>query len=256
MPTLLHIYGSLAIQTYGFFIVLGVLTGLFFIKKDKPLLQEIPFDQLLDLASLVILTSVIGGRLLYLAEQGTDSLLQAIAVWDGGLSVFGAILLNLIVIPLYLYYKKIPAMLVLDRIAIYIPLIHAIARLGCFFAGCCHGKPSTCWCAVTYTHLDSLAPLNTPLIPTQLFAAFGLLCIFLFLYSHRNKTYPHPGYFLGSYLYLSGTLRFLIDFLRADHIPRLFYFSHSQIIAWCIICIGLLIKNHALQTKKDRTTHS
>jgi phosphatidylglycerol---prolipoprotein diacylglyceryl transferase len=244
-PILFHLYGPLAIQTYGFFIVVGIIVGLFFIKRDKPLMSKLSFDQVLNLTTLIIVFGVIGARLLFLAEHGADSFLQAIAVWDGGLSVFGSVLINLIVIPLYLRSKKISIMFILDRIAIYVPLVHAIARLGCFFAGCCYGKPSTGWWTITYTHPDSLAPLNQSLIPTQLLSALGLFCIFLYLYYYRNYQSKRSGYLFGSYLWMSGVLRLILDSLRAGHTPWFLQFSHNQVIAFIVMYIGLVIIGNA-----------
>ncbi|MFT6765673.1 MAG: phosphatidylglycerol:prolipoprotein diacylglycerol transferase [Alteromonas naphthalenivorans] len=250
MITLLHIYGPIAIQTYGTMIALGILTGLFLIKRDKPLLSVISLDKILNLTSLVIASGVIGARALYLAEHGASSLLEVIAVWDGGLSVFGATLVNLIVIPAYLYRNNIPIMFVLDRIAIYVPLVHAIARLGCFFAGCCYGKPATNWLSYTYTNPDSLAPLNTPLIPTQLLSALGLCIIFTVLYALKNHKCNGSGYLFGSFLWATGFLRLLIDTHRAGHNPIFLMFSHNQLIAYCIMTVGMIIRNKAFRKKK------
>jgi phosphatidylglycerol:prolipoprotein diacylglycerol transferase len=249
MITLLHIYGPIAIQTYGTMIALGILTGLFLIKRDKPLMAHISLDQILNLTSLVIASGVIGARVLYLAEHGASSFFEAIAVWDGGLSVFGATLVNLVVIPVYLRRNNIPIMFVLDRIAIYVPLMHAIARLGCFFAGCCYGKPATHWLSYTYTNPDSLAPLNTPLIPTQLLSALGLCIGFIILYTLRNHKSNGSGYLFGSYLWITGFLRFSIDVHRAGHTPIFFMFSHNQLIAYALMLIGMIIRGKAFRNK-------
>ena len=239
--------GPFAVQSYGAMIVLGILVMLYLFKQDKPLMSKISFDQILNLTSLVILFGVIGARLLYLVEHGADSFLDAIAVWDGGLSVFGAIIPNLILVPLYLHAHKIPVIFVLDRVAIYVPLLHSIARLGCALVGCCHGRVTNSWLHVMYTNADSMAPIDQPLVPVQLLSALGLFIIFLFLYYHRNYKPERSGYLFGSYLYLSGNLRFILDFLRAGHTPWFLYFSHNQVIAWCIMFIGLMIKNNALR---------
>ena len=246
MVTLFHIYGPFAIQAYGTMIVLGILLGLFFIKRDKPLMQIMSFDQVLNLTTLIIIFGVIGARLLYLAEHGTDSFHQAFAVWDGGLSVFGAVIANLIMIPLYLNYTKKPIMRVLDRIAIYVPLIHSIARIGCALAGCCYGKPKEYFLSVTYTNPDSLAPLNTPLVPVQLLSAFGLFIIFCGLYYERNIQKNKSGYLFGSYLFLTVLLRLNLDAARAAHHPILFWLSHNQIIAIGIATYGFFLKARAL----------
>lgn len=250
MITLFKI-GPIAIQSYGAMIVIGILTMLYFMKQDKPLMSKISLDQILNLIALVIVCGVIGARLLYLAEHSADSLLDAIAVWDGGLSVFGAIIPNLILVPAYLYYHKISILLVLDRVAIYVPLLHSIARLGCSFAGCCHGRVTDSWFHIMYTNPDSMAPLNQPLIPVQLLSALGLFIIFIILYFQRNSHKNGSGYLFGSYLFFTGILRSFLDGLRDRHTPLLLYYSHNQIIALIIAAVGLMIKANALRNKRN-----
>ena len=37
-----------------------------------------------------------------------------------------------------------------DLLATVVPLGHAFGRIGCFFYGCCYGRDSSAWCAVTF----------------------------------------------------------------------------------------------------------
>lgn len=243
--------GPFAIQSYGAMIAVGVLITLYMMKQDKPLMSKISLDQILNLTSLVIIFGIIGARLLYLAEHSADSFLDAIAVWDGGLSVFGAIIPNLMLVPLYLRFYKIPVMFVLDRVAIYIPLLQGIARLGCALAGCCHGRVTSSWLHVLYTNQDSMAPLNQPLIPVQLLSTLGLFIIFGLLYYERNIHKNGSGYLFGSYLFFMGLLRFCLDGFRARHAPLFLYYSHNQLIAVTIAAVGLMIKSKALRKKNN-----
>ncbi len=223
---------------------------LYMIKQDKPLMSKISLDKILNLTSLVILVGVIGARLLYLVEHRADSFLNPIAVWDGGLSVFGAIIPNLIFIPLYLQFYKVPVIFVLDRFAIYIPLLQGIARLGCALSGCCHGRVTSSWFHVMYTNPDSMALLNQPLIPVQLLSALGLFIIFCVLYSERNIHKNGSGYLFGSYLFFMGLLRSGLDGLRARHVPLLLHYSHDQLIALCIAVVGLMIKSKSYYLRR------
>ena len=76
--------------------------------------------------------------------------------------------------------KKFPD--ILNIAACCVPLGHGIGRLGCFFAGCCHGKESDAWYAVRmYTENGYQS-----VIPVQLFEAIFLLflagiLLFIFL---------------------------------------------------------------------------
>lgn len=242
-PTLLHLYGPLKIQSYGFMIAVGALTTILLAKRDPKLKALLSFNDLLDVATVTIISCVVGARILFTVEQNAP-LSEFFAIWNPGFSFLGSLIAGLITVPLYLQYKQIPILPFLDRIAIYVPLLHSIARIGCFMAGCCYGIPYTGWASVTYTHPDSLAPLGVSVLPAQLISAVSLFCIFVFLFLQRNKTAP-SGYFLSTYLLLAGLERFLLDFIRTDTTSVFFSFSQTQLLAACIIIIGLFIQNRS-----------
>ena len=250
MITLINLWGPFSIQSYGTMIVLGIITTLFFIKRDKQLAALIPFNRLLDLVTFIIIAAIIGGRALFILETDEDiKFLQALSIWRGGFSVLGSIITTLIVTPLYLYIKKISIIPLLDRIAIYAPLLLSISRLGCFLAGCCYGKPSNVSWTITYTNSDSLAPLHQALHPTQLYSTLALFCIFILFYIIRNNKHP-KGYFLGNFLFFIGLERYLVDFLRGDSLPTSTSYSQTQLVAVCLMAIGLLIKTFAINKEK------
>jgi phosphatidylglycerol:prolipoprotein diacylglycerol transferase len=109
-----------------------------------------------------------------------------------------------------------------DYFSVAIPIGHAIGRIGCFFEGCCHGRPPH---------------------PVQLYEAFGLALIALtcrsVLTKVEDRTY-RPGTAFRCYLVLYGTLRFLLDPLRGDGRPERFLeLSHQQGIALLVIVVAL-----------------
>jgi phosphatidylglycerol---prolipoprotein diacylglyceryl transferase len=109
-----------------------------------------------------------------------------------------------------------------DYFAVALPLGHAIGRVGCFFAGCCHGRPPH---------------------PVQLYEAAGLALIALacrnVLARVEAGTLTRGAAFQG-YLILYGTLRLLLDPLRADGRPERFLgLSHQQLIALLLIATGV-----------------
>ncbi len=83
-------------------------------------------------------------------------------------------------------------------------------RIGCFFAGCCYGKPTESCLGVHFPNLGYKA------FPTQLFEAAFLLLLFSVLFHlavRRNFKQTFVVYMV-SY----GAFRFLIEFIRDD--PR------------------------------------
>src|SRR5690606_36175599 len=66
------------------------------------------------------------------------------------------------------------------------PFSLALARLGCFAKGCCHGAPTDVPWAVHYSHLGSKVPLpllGLGLHPTQLYEAAFLLLLAALLWA-------------------------------------------------------------------------
>lgn len=215
--TLFHIWGPFSIYTYGAFIALGCLIFYYLALRHPKRSAIITESDAVSLFSLSILVGVIGARILYLISSydSISSLQEVIMVTNGGGSLLGTVIALLIFIPYYLKRKHIPILPLLDLVSIYAPLLQAISRLGCFFAGCCYGKPSSVLWAVTYTDPDTLAPLNCLLHPTQLYSALSLFAIFIFLNTWQSYV-KKPGLLFCLYMILSNVSRFLIDFLRDD----------------------------------------
>lgn len=215
--TLFHIWGPFSIYTYGAFIALGCVIFYYLVLAHPKRPSIINESDAVSLFSLSILIGVIGARVLYLISSysSISSAQEIIMVTNGGFSLLGTVIALLIFIPYYLKKKHISILPLLDLISIYAPLLQAISRLGCFFAGCCYGKPTSVLWAVQYTDLDTLAPLNCWLHPTQLYSALSLFIIFVALYLAQSYT-KKPGQLFCLYLILSNASRFLVDFYRDD----------------------------------------
>lgn len=110
----------------------------------------------------------------------------------------------------FLFRKKYENKL-LDIISVApccILIAHAFGRVGCFFAGCCYGKPTDSFLGVQFPHLP------TPVHATQLYEAGFLFLLFAILFLLvMKKNFRHN---LSVYLIAYGIFRFLIEYLRAD----------------------------------------
>lgn len=217
-PVIFHIWGPLAIQWYGFCIALGVLAFFFFIKRDQrfaALGLHNRFDTIFLWGAGAVL---IGGRILHIIRHYDEysSWTEWFAFWEPGYAVLGSTLGVAVVIPIYLWLHKIPMLPFLDLVATYCPLLQAIARLGCFFAGCCFGAYARVPWAVVYTNACSLAPTGISLHPAQLYSALGLFLSFCILYFYGRSFLKIPGQQAMLYLMLTASERFITDFWRGD----------------------------------------
>lgn len=102
----------------------------------------------------------------------------------------------------------------LDLVAASVPGPWIMAKLGCFFNGCCYGRPCSLPWAVTFPEGARGAPAGVPLHPTQLYEILlmaAILAVFKLLASDRWR-----GTKLLWFLALYGLGRALTDFLRGD----------------------------------------
>jgi len=234
IPKILHLYGPLYINSYGFFIALSVLLFLWLGKRDPKRASLLTDDQFLSLLMFGIASGVIGGRILFLLSnwQNLDHFYEAFEIWNGGFSILGSIICVLFTASLYLWYNGLKLLRILDFAAVYAPLMQSISRIGCFFAGCCHGKPTDSILGVVYTHPLSAAPNNVQLHPTQLYSALALFGIFLCIYYLARNVNLKPGQLACSYLAFASIERFFLDFMRGDRgLASNSYLSFNQWVA-------------------------
>ncbi len=256
-PKLISFDGFI-LPTYGFFLFLGVLFALI-LGKRLAKKEGLDGDKVIDMAISILIFSFIGSKIFLLLTdfsylkswQGLWDLLRSAGVFYGGL-IFG-----FLVGFYYMMKYKFPLGPLADIYGIYIPLAHFFGRLGCFFAGCCWGKPCNLPWAITFK--DSFAnenmgtPLDVPLHPTQLYEASFLLFLFLFLkfYFYKRKIFKGQVFLL--YVLSYSFFRFFIEFLRDD--PRGFIFnflSTSQFIATISIIFSIYLYARNLKKIHNR----
>lgn len=253
---LLHIWGPIAIYSYGFFISLGLVLFILCVTHDSRFYKlglEHAFSKILIIAAV---SALFGGRILYLLSNWQEpfELLDVINVWQGGLSILGAVIGILCIVPWYLRYCQIPILPFFDFIVLYTGLLQAVSRIGCFYAGCCFGAPSHSIFSVTYTDHLSMAPLHNALHPSQLYSFCMLFFIFFLMISVFQYICKKPGQLVALYVLLISLERFGIDFLRGDRIMIAYGLSYNQIVAlglmgisfmvyWYVSCLNYSTKN-------------
>ncbi len=141
--------------------------------------------------------------------------------------------------------EKLPAML--DIAACLIPMAHGIGRVGCFFAGCCHGKPTDAWYGMSmYMGVDEFGDaIFVKCVPVQLFEALfllGLSIVLLWLFFERFGK-ENKGRFplMPIYVALYGVWRFFIEYFRADDRGETIvsFLTPSQLVAILMVLFGI-----------------
>ncbi|GAB4486726.1 MAG: prolipoprotein diacylglyceryl transferase [Thermodesulfovibrionales bacterium] len=217
-PVILRI-GPLTLHTYGLMIAVGFLVSLWFAVREAKRVS-IPSERIMDIGFYCILSGIVGARLVYVLTNWSyfaGRPLDVVKVWEGGLVFYGGVIFA---IPTALWYaqsKGLPVWKATDAWAPSLAIGHAIGRIGCFCAGCCHGSPAQGlpW-AVTFTHPESLAIRGVPLHPTQLYESGAELLNFLFLYLFLRPRKTFDGQLFWAYIANYAVIRFWIEYVRGD----------------------------------------
>jgi phosphatidylglycerol---prolipoprotein diacylglyceryl transferase len=249
-----------ALYSYGFFIALGILASfVFMLPRLKPL--GFDADKLSTLYLWAILAAFVGGKIFFYLESPAKYLNDPslmLKSLGGGFVFYGSLLFVVPTLYWWLRKNKIAIAPFFDVLAFGGPILHAIGRIGCFMAGCCHGSTCSNFLGVTYSHPKSSAiPLNMPLYPTQLFDVVLNIIILIVLFWLIKRQKFHGQLFLV-YIMMYAVGRSIVENFRGDE-ARGFIFngwlSHSQAIALVLITASLLLwrklsKSEAIQEQE------
>jgi phosphatidylglycerol---prolipoprotein diacylglyceryl transferase len=234
-PVLFQI-GPITIYSYGVMIAIAAVVCALLLSRDAKA-QNIPAETIYDLMFWVVAWGILGARIFYVIlmwDFFSQNLLEIIMIQHGGLAWQGSFIGGTLAGIWFVRMKKLSLRMVMDLVAPYIALGQAIGRLGCFFNGCCYGKP-VAWGVIfpAFTH---------PVHPTQLYETIGLFLIFLILKFSQNKQ-RRSGMLFVFYLWLAAIERFVVEFFRADHDYLWLNLSLAQYISLGIFVAGLILFN-------------
>lgn len=273
--------GSVSIHWYGVFIVLAIcsalLISIFLAKKYK-----ISVDLIIDLAFWLILGGIVGARFYELIidfDYYRNNFLAIFKIWQGGLSIHGALILGIIVLFLFLKinakkYKIKFSDLFWKLLAVIVPgmaLGQAIGRWGNYFNQELFGLPSNLPWSIPIEILDR--PLEyisfNYFHPTFLYESIGNFLIFLILISihffilkFKDLNRVIGMRMVSIYLFFYSLLRFCLEFIRLDETLVLWGWRWPQIISIIIITISIFLFIYScfyeikLQKKKKKANKS
>ena len=132
-----NIFGK-PVYWYGVIIMLGIVAAfIHVIIRSKR--EGFTTDDVMDLGIFTVLFGVLGARLYYvlttLNEHEYKTFIDVIAVWEGGLAIYGGIIAGCTALVLTAAHKKINPLKVMDATGPGVMLAQAIGRWGNFVNG-------------------------------------------------------------------------------------------------------------------------
>src|SRR5688572_23116563 len=247
MHPILFEIGGFPVYTYGVLLAAAYLLGLQF-ALVRAWRRGLDVNRVMDLGIWIIVSALAGAKLLLLVVEwdiywrNTRELVTLVR--SGGVFYVGLIAAVSVAL-WYLRRHRMPVWQVTDAFAPGIALGHVIGRVGCLFAGCCFGRPTSVPWAITfhneYAEQNVGTPLNVPLHPTQLYEAGAELVILIFLLATERKGRPFPGRTFWGYMLLYGISRFIIEVYRGDARGMVGSLSTSQFVSVVIVPLSIIM---------------
>ena len=149
----LNMGAGLPVRGYGVFLMLAIVVSAVFVIFRAKRKWNIPPEIVISIIVIQVIFGLIGARLFYVVEYWNHfvlydpaghlrlaaTLVNIINLTQGGLMVFGSIIVGSLATLVYLRKKKLPVWGTMDIFAPALMLGIAIGRIGCFMNGCCFG---------------------------------------------------------------------------------------------------------------------
>jgi phosphatidylglycerol:prolipoprotein diacylglycerol transferase len=172
----------------------------------------------MNLVLVILVASLVGARGMYVLTHLAEfhgRPLDAVALWEGGLTLYGGFALGTIAGFAYMRQAGLPLGVTADVLTPSVALGVGIARIGCFLNGCCFGVPGHApWCVrFPADSPPSQVFPGLPLEPSQLYnaaAAFLLFGLVLWLRPRMRAA----GQLWWTFLALFMLVRIPIDATR------------------------------------------
>ncbi|MBP1602920.1 MAG: lgt [Acidobacteria bacterium] len=243
-PRLLEL-GPVTVYTYGVLLAAAYLAGLQ-MATARARSRGLEASRVMDLGIIIIIAAIVGAKLLLVAVdfnyyRGHPAEIFSLAR-SGGV-FYGGLIAAVLAAFWYLRRHKMPVWVTCDVFAPGIALGHAIGRVGCLFAGCCFGRPTTLPWGIVFSDPFAASYVGTPLgvhlHPTQLYEAGAELAILALLLAVERRGRPFAGRTFWFYTLLYGVSRFVIEYFRGDERGMLLGLSTSQFISVVLVPLSV-----------------
>ena len=206
--------GPITLQTFGICFALAFLaSGFLLAKRLKEL--ELPVDWAYEVVFAAAIGGLVGSRVDYLAQHWDDVSGDLLGnLFSGsGLVWFGGLVGGALGVILWARWRGFLEWRLFDACAPALALGYAVGRIGCQLAGDGdYGKPTDSFLGMSYP--EGTVPTTEDVWPTPVFETIAMALVALLLWRLRDRY--RPGLLFGLYLFLAGTERLLIEFIRRN----------------------------------------
>jgi len=261
------VFGEIPYNTWGLMITMAFLVGSV-VAHGRAARMGIDPDRMVGMYVVAIVFGLSGARLLHFLMATPDEFRKDpmifFRIWQGGFAFYGGFILAGIAGIVYAIVRGINPWKIADLTSPSVMLGLAFGRVGCFSAGCCHGKtvelptdahalfPASFgggqlwvfghWPFLVEMTRHGVGTNNVTLYPTQIWEFGAALVIFAlasWVWRHRR----FDGQVIGVVLVLYALWRPVNESMRGDDIRGIDWYglTTSQLVSIPMGVLGLVI---------------
>jgi prolipoprotein diacylglyceryl transferase len=236
---ILHL-GPVPLHAYGLCLAVGVLVAASVAERrwearggKKGTIGEIGL--------VIVICGVVGARVYHLFtgyDWHTGGIAGTVKIWQGGLSIWGAVGGGAIGVIVVARRKGLPTLKLLDTLAPAVVLAQAIGRWGNYFNQELFGRP-TRWpwgLEIDAAHRPAQYITDKTFQPTFLYESLWCLLVFGLLVWAERRFRFRDGQTVALYVALYTFGRFFFELMRSDPATRLFGVRFNALLS-AVLCI-------------------
>jgi phosphatidylglycerol---prolipoprotein diacylglyceryl transferase len=243
MHPILFKFGPLVLGTYGLVVAIGVFAAIW-LGRVLSRREGLNPEEISDFFVYSVIAGFVGAKIALIIGDFREFSERPLAFLLENLRSFGAFyggfIAAFLVALVYIKKKKLPFWEITDITAVCLALSQGIGRWGCFFAGCCHGSPTTLPWGMNFPYVDICAD-GTRIHPWPVYESILDFAIFGFLlYFFPKRKFKGQIFILYAIIYALG--RGFLEFFRGDAMRGLYFnntVSLSQILAITILLVAI-----------------
>ena len=234
--------GGFVLTWHGFFAFIAVVVAVFLVARWA-LREQIVTDVIYSTAIWAIIGGILGARAVHVIDRWDfygDNPGEIIAIWGGGIALYGAILGGFLGGAIYARLQHYPIGRLADVTAPALLIAQTIGRIGDIINGEHVSRPTDLSWGFVYTNPDSLSNqvhalfASHPVIAYEMIWNLMVLGVVWWLWGRIKP----DGMLFALYLGLYSFGRFFITFLREDK-EWVFGLQEAQLIAIVVIAVTI-----------------
>jgi prolipoprotein diacylglyceryl transferase len=237
---ILHL-GPIPLHAYGLCLAIGVLAAAT-VAERRWEAKGGRKGVIGDIGVVVVISGVVGARVYHLFtgyDWHTGGIAGTVKIWQGGLSIWGAVAGGAIGLLYEAHRKHLPRAILMDAVAPGIVLAQAIGRWGNYFNQELFGRPTKLpWgLEIDLAHRPAQYLAFKTFQPTFLYESLWCLAVFGVLLWTERRFRLRSGQTFAQYVAMYTFGRFFFELMRSDPASRLFGVRFNALLsaALCVI---------------------